>query len=314
LIDRTFAWLFPGQGVQAAGMARDLLDRSAAARAVFDSADRVLGVSISQLCATGPEDEIQQTRNSQPAIMATSIACLEAAREAGSIDEPPAFVAGHSLGEYTAAVAAGAVSLDDGFRLVAERGRLMQDAADLQPGAMAALLGIEENAAAAVCAEAGATMCNLNAPGQVVVGGSKESVEAAMRLALERGASRGVLIKVSGAFHTSFMQPAADGMRAAIAAVDVADPRTPIIANTSGRPLTTADDVCKDLVEQIVSPVLWQRSVEYLVSQGVSSVIEFGPERVLTGLVRRIDKSIAVHNVQDVASAQALRETLAAVS
>jgi [acyl-carrier-protein] S-malonyltransferase len=288
-------------------MARDLIERSAAARAVYETADRVTGLPIGALCSTGPDEDLQLTKHAQPAILATSIACLEAARDVGALERArPSFVAGHSLGEYTAVVAAEAVSLEDGLRLVAERGRLMQETAEASPGAMAALLGIDEDEASAVCALAGAQVCNVNAPGQVVVGGTPESVEAAMRLAIERGAQRGVLLKVNGAYHTAAMLPAAEGMKKAIAQTSISDPATPVIANTSALPLVNAQLLRDDLVDQIVSPVLWQATVEYLASQGVNTFIEFGPERVLTGLVRRIDRSIEVHNVQDFESAQAL--------
>jgi [acyl-carrier-protein] S-malonyltransferase len=294
-------------------MAHDLIERSAAARAVYETADRVTGLAISALCTAGPDEELQLTKHAQPAILTTSIACLEAAREAGPLERvPPSFVAGHSLGEYTAVVAAQAVSLEDGLRLVAERGRLMQETAEANPGAMAALLGIDEEEASAVCALAGAQVCNLNAPGQVVVGGTLDAVEAAMRLGLERGAQRGVLLKVSGAYHTEAMAPAAEGMKNAIARTAINDPTTPVIANTNALPLVNAGLVRDDLVDQIVSPVQWQGTVEYLATQGVNTVIEFGPERVLTGLVRRIDRSIDVHNVQDVHGATTLHASLAA--
>jgi [acyl-carrier-protein] S-malonyltransferase len=287
-------------------MVADLLDRTSAARSVFESADRVLGYAISEVCVRGSEDDLNETKHAQPAIFATSIACLEAAREAGAIEGAPAFVAGHSLGEYTAVVAGGAVTLEDGLRLVAERARLMQETADQHPGAMAALLGIDEDSATAVCAEAGAHVCNLNAPGQIVIGGTRDAVDAAMRLAMERGAQRGVLLKVSGAYHTDAMAPAAEGMKAAVGSVAVVDPQSPVIANTSALPLTTAEAIRKDLIDQIVSPVQWQRTIEYLAAQGIRRVVEFGPQRVLTGLVRRIDRSIAVHNVFDFDSSRAL--------
>jgi [acyl-carrier-protein] S-malonyltransferase len=176
---------------------------------------------------------------------------------------------------------------------------------------MAALLGIDEESAAAVCVLAGAKVCNLNAPGQVVIGGTVDAVESAMKIALERGAQRGVLLKVNGAYHTEAMAPAAQGMRAIVARTSFSDPASPVIANTSGLPLDNASLLREDLIDQIVSPVLWQATVEYLVAQDVNTVIEFGPERVLTGLVRRIDRSIDVHNVQDVASARALSSALA---
>ncbi|MCH8994251.1 MAG: ACP S-malonyltransferase [Chloroflexi bacterium] len=285
-------------------MGRDLFDGSPAARHVFETADGTLGISISQLCFEGPAERLNQTVHAQPALFATSLACLAAARELGSLpSDIPAFVAGHSLGEYTALAAAGALSLEDGLRLVQERGRLTQEAANQNPGIMAALLGLNAAAVTAICTEAGAEICNLNSPGQVVIGGTQEAVEAAMALALERGATRGVRLKVSGAFHTSHIAPAVDGMARAVADTPFRDPQVPVIANTTAEPLTSASAIREELVQQLTRPVQWQRSVEYLRAQGVGGVIEFGPGRVLSGLVRRIDRSLTVRNVSDLASA-----------
>lgn len=286
-------------------MGRDLIEGSAGARRLFDTADRVLGYSIAKLCLEGPEELLQETQHAQPALFTMSLACLEAARELGGLaNERPAFVAGHSLGEYTALAAAKAVTFEDGLRLVQERGRLTHEAATRQPGAMAALLGLDEAAVRAICDEAGAEVCNLNAPGQVVIGGRPEAVEAAMTLALERGASRGVRLKVSGAFHTSQMQPAVEAMAQAVAGTAFRDPQVPLIANTSAQPLRTASELRVELVAQLAQPVYWQRSVEYMRGQGVSVFIEFGPGRVLSGLIRRIDRAASVSNVSDLATAR----------
>jgi [acyl-carrier-protein] S-malonyltransferase len=299
------AWIFPGQGAQEAGMGRDLFESSPTARKVFENADNVLGYSLSQLCFEGPVERLQETQHAQPAIFVTSLACLEAAREQGSIDEPPAFVAGHSLGEFSAVVAAEALDFESGLRLVARRGILMQEAAEQNPGAMAAILGLEESALIDICETAGASICNLNAPGQIVIGGAEAAVAAAMATALERGAQRGVRLNVSGGFHTSLMEPAAEGMADAVANAPLRDPQVPIIANTSAEPLTTAGQLRSELVEQLTMPVQWQRSVEALKAAGVGTVIEFGPGRVLTGLVKRIDRSIGLRNVSDMAGARA---------
>lgn len=286
-------------------MGRDLFDGCAAARHVFETANRVLGYSITELCFQGPAERLQETQHAQPAIFTVSLACLEAARELGGLPAGvPAFVAGHSLGEYTALVIAQALSLEDGLRLVAERGRLMQEAAQQNPGTMAAILGLDEAAASAVCRDTKAEICNLNAPGQVVIGGTPQAVEAAMALALERGAQRGIRLKVGGAFHTSLMAPAAEGMARALAATPLRDPQVPVIANTSAEPLTTAEALREELIQQLTRPVQWQRSVEMLRAQDVTGVIEFGPGRVLTGLVRRTDRSLSLRNVSDVASAR----------
>jgi len=283
-------------------MGRDLFNESPAARRLFETADRVLGYSLSSLCFEGPAERLQETQFAQPAIFTTSLACLETARELGPLPDA-AFIAGHSLGEFSALVPAGALDFEGGLRLVQERGRLMQQAAEASPGAMAALIGLDEEAVRAICQETGAELCNLNAPVQIIIGGSEQAIGAALPLALERGAQRGVRLKVSGAFHTSLILSAREGMARAVAQAPLRDPRVPIIANTSAEPLTTADQLRDELVQQMASPVQWQRSVETLRAQGVGTVIEFGPGRVLTGLVRRIDRSIAVRNVSDLASA-----------
>ncbi|MEX1253370.1 MAG: ACP S-malonyltransferase [Dehalococcoidia bacterium] len=306
------AWVFPGQGAQEVGMGRDLFEGSGGARRIFEAADRVLDFSVSKLCLEGPAEALQETRHAQPAIFTVSLACLEAARELGGLNGAPVCAAGHSLGEYTALVAAGALTLDDGLRLVAERGRLMQEAAERREGAMAALLGLDEDAAASVCRDTGAELCNVNAPGQIVIGGTSQAVEAAMTLALERGAQRGVRLKVGGAFHTSLMQPAAEGIARALADIPMRDPEVPVVANTTAQPLTTAAALRDELVRQLTGPVQWQRSVEALRALGVAGVIEFGPGRVLTGLARRIDRSLAVRNVNDIESARSAAVALPA--
>lgn len=283
-------------------MGHSLFDASDAARAIFEQADGILDYAVSTVCFEGPEDRLQETQHAQPALFVTSIACLEAARERDVVSSgTPAFVAGHSLGEYTALYAAGALMFEDGLRLVQERGRLMREAADQQAGTMAALLGLAEDAVEAICKETGAEVCNLNAPGQIVIGGAESAVEAAMALALERGARRSVRLKVGGAFHTSFMQPAVEGMKRAVAATTLTDARPPVIANTTAEPLTEAAALREELVRQLARPVQWQRSITFLASQGVESVVEFGPGRVLTGLVRRIDRSISTRNISGAA-------------
>lgn len=283
-------------------MGRDLFDGSDAARAIFERADGILGYAVTALCFEGPEARLQETQHAQPAIFVTSVACLEAARERGVVsDSPPAFVAGHSLGEYTALYAAGALTFEDGLRLVQERGRLMQEAADQQAGTMAALLGLEEDAVDAICQETSAEVCNLNAPGQIVIGGAESAVQAAMALALERGARRSVQLKVGGAFHTTFMQPAAEGMERAVTDTPFTSASPPVVANTTAEPLTEATALREELVRQLTRPVQWQRSITFLATEGVDSVVEFGPGRVLTGLVRRIESSISRRNISVIA-------------
>jgi [acyl-carrier-protein] S-malonyltransferase len=307
------AWVFPGQGSQEVGSGADLYEASPAACLVFDQADAALGFPLSDLCFHGPEEALRQTINAQPAIMAVSLACLAAAREAGLVGSgrarlgEPVFVAGHSLGEYTALVAAGVLEMEDGFRLVRERGRLMQMAGERQPGTMAALLGLDEEVVGEVCRETGAQVCNLNAPGQTVVGGTLAAVEAALGLARRRGARRAIPLSVSGAFHTDLMAPAVEGMARALVGTALCDPRVPVIANGSGRPVTSAGQVREELLYQLAHPVQWQRSVEHMAGAGVATFVEIGPGQVLTGLIRRIVPGARLVNVGSVAAIEAAR-------
>jgi len=291
------AWVFPGQGAQAVGMGQDLAAEHPAARSVFDAADAALGIPISTICFDGPEHELIRTVNTQPAIVTHSIAALAAAIESGAVTHRPALVAGHSLGEYAALIAAGAVSFADGVRLVRERGRLMQEACDRQPSTMAAVLGVEPEALRQICDAHGAHVCNINAPGNITIGGTTEAVAAASAAATEAGASRVVPLSVSGAFHTPLMQSAADGMRGALAEVAFAAPAIPVVSNVTTHPLTTAEALPDELVTQITSPVLWADSVGTMTAAGITEVIEFGPGKVLTGLVRRINRDVEGRNI-----------------
>lgn len=278
-------------------MGRDLFEASPAAREVYERADATLGRPISKLCFEGPAAELTLTSNAQPAIYVTSYACLVAAQASGALSGLPAFVAGHSLGEYSALAAAGAFSFEDGLRLVETRGRLMQAAADAAPGGMAALLGLDEAAAAEVCAQSGAELCNINAPGQIVIGGTHAALEKARALASERGAKRAIALDVAGAFHTSLMEPAVAPMRKAVAATAFRAPSAPFVANDSARPLTDPAAIAEELVYQLTHPVRWVACVEFMVAQGVTEFIEIGPGRVLTGLVKRIAPGVATRNI-----------------
>jgi [acyl-carrier-protein] S-malonyltransferase len=298
------AWLFPGQGAQEVGMGADLWSASTAARAVFDTADAVLGYEISRLCFEGPEEALRETEHSQPAILTVSLACLAAAVESGQVTRRPAFMAGHSLGEYSALVAAGSLGIEDGFRLVQERGRLMAAAGKSTPGTMAAILGLTEEAVEEICRRAGAEVCNLNLPSQTVIGGSPAAVEAAMALARAAGARSTVELRVSAAFHTSMMRPARDGLSAALGKTLIRPPEITVIANSSARSLDSAAAVASELADQVARPVHWHRSVSLMAAAGVSTFIEFGPGRVLTGLARRVVPGARLVNFSGAASAE----------
>lgn len=299
------AWVFPGQGSQEVGMGRDVYESSDAARRVFERADDALGIPLTRLCFEGPEDELRRTINAQPAIVTVSVALLEAARERDHdlVESRPGYVAGHSLGEYSALIAAGVIDFEDGVRLIRERGRLMQLAGERNPGTMAAVLGLDEGVVEEVCQESGAEITNLNGPGQIVIGGRRPAVLRAMDLAKARGAAKVMELNVSGAFHSSLMQPAVEGMAEAVAAVTFHDPHVPVIANATAEPLTTGASLKEELLRQLTTAVQWQRSVELLARLGVTAVAEIGPGRVLAGLIKRIARNLQTHNIN---SARAL--------
>ena len=301
------AYVFPGQGAQWAGMGHDLYETFASAKAVFSRADEVLGFPLSRLCFEGPEEELRLTINAQPAILVTSYACLEAAREVNPALPPPRFVAGHSLGEYTALAVSGVFDFKTAVYLARERGRLMHEANNTRPGSMAAVIGLEESALREVCQQTGTCIANLNSPGQLVIGGDKDGVTEAMELAGQRGATRVIPLPVSAAFHTPLMQPVVETMMEIILKPHFADPSIPVIANTTAQPLTTAQAVREELVHQLCNCVQWQRSVEYIVDEGVKTFIEIGPGKVLTGLIKRINREVRTLNIGD---AQAVNSCL----
>jgi len=297
------AYVFPGQGSQAVGMGADLYARYASARKVFDEADRTLGFSLSRLCFEGPEAELTQTINVQPAVLTVSIACLKAAQEvAGTELSLPACVAGHSLGEYTALIAAGVLTLADGVRLVRERGRLMHEAGRMRPGGMMAVLGLDEMSIEDICKSAGTEISNINSPGQIVISGAGENLEEAKRLAEGRGARRVIPLKVSAAFHSRLMEPALDGLKQAIANTDCREPSVPVVANATGKMLTAVAAIQEELVEQLLSCVQWQRCVENMTASGVTTFYEIGPGQVLTGLIKRISPAARTVNIGDARS------------
>jgi [acyl-carrier-protein] S-malonyltransferase len=304
------AWVFPGQGSQSVGMCRDLYDAVKSARAVFEQADKALGLPLSELCFEGPEDELRQTVNAQPALVTAGYACLEAAREiSGDKLTAPSFLAGHSLGEYTALAVAGVFDFTTAVRLARERGRLMHEAGQKRAGAMAAIIGMDEAKLAEVCKATDTIMANLNCPGQIVISGAAENITKAMAMATDAGAGRAIPLQVSGAFHSPLMQSAVEGLAKYIDATTFSNPIIPVIGNVTALPLTTPEEVKTELKKQLLSPVQWQRTIEYMVKQGITTFIEIGPGKVLTGLIRRINKEVITQNLGDLIAIKALTNT-----
>jgi len=293
------AFIFPGQGAQQVGMGKELAQTQPVARQVFEEADQVLGMSLSGLCFEGPDDELRLTVNTQPAILTTSIAALRVLEDRGA---KPDFVAGHSLGEYSALVAAGSLKFDEAVRAVRKRGLFMQEAVPRGEGAMAALIGIDIEAVKAICVEASSLgVCapaNINSPNQTTIGGHRPAVERAVDLAKARGAKRAVMLAVSAPFHCELMKPAAEKLAEVFNETAFADLRVPLVTNVDA------------LLRQVASPVRWSESVKMLMDQGVTRFIEVGPGKVLSGLVRQICRQCEILNVDD---SQSLDATVAAL-
>ncbi len=312
----TRAFTFPGQGSQVVGMGKELADAFPTAKAVFDEVNDALGQDLTALMWGGPEDELTLTENAQPALMAVSVAVMRTLESEGgwSLADKASFVAGHSLGEYSALAAAGTFSLADTARLLKTRGKAMQAAVPVGEGAMAAILGLSFEDVQAVAAEAaGDDVCsaaNDNADGQVVISGSKVAVERAALLAKEKGAKRAMLLSVSAPFHCALMQPAADAMAEALAEVDMKAPSVPVVANVTASAVSDPDEIRKLLVEQVTGMVRWRESVKYLAAQGVGELVETGTGKVLTGMTRRIDKSVSGSAVGTPADVASFLETL----
>ena len=307
------AFIFPGQGSQSPGMGKELAEKFSAAREVFEEADDALGFALSELCFNGPAEALQLTENTQPAILATSVAALRAMQAEGF---PAAdFVAGHSLGEYSALVAAGSLTLREAVKIVRARGRYMQEAVPVGTGAMAAILGSDIETVNAACAEASqgqvCTAANINSPGQIVIAGDAAAIDRAMTILKERGAKRALKLNVSAPFHCALMKPAQDRLALDLASISISDATVPVITNVDAAPEQNSDKLRDSLVRQVSQPVRWLESVEFLINQGVQTFIEIGPGKVLSGLVRQIDRSVRCLNVEDEASLRAAREALA---
>ena len=305
------AYVFPGQGSQKVGMGAGLLEESRAARETFEEADDSLGFPLSRMIFEGPAGELQNTVNSQPAIMTVSIAAWRAWIEyAGPEAAEAKAVAGHSLGEYTALVAAGVIEFADAVRLVRRRGELMSQASVNRPGAMAAILGLDELAFAQICAETGVELANINTDNQIVISGSRMAIAHAVDLATARGARKAVPLPVSGAFHSSLMVEAEAGLAAELDSLYLHEPRIPIIANCDCRPLTDTREIREELVRGLCRCVQWKDSVHAMIDSGVDRFVEFGAGGVLAGLIKRIDREVEVSAVADPDSIRKLAATL----
>ena len=298
----SIAFTFPGQGSQAVGMGKDLADAFPEARAVFEEVDEALGEKLSRTIWEGPEETLTLTANAQPALMAVSLAAIRVLEARGlSLRDKVAYVAGHSLGEYSALAAAGTFSLADTARLLRIRGNAMQAAVPVGEGAMAAIIGLEQADVEAACAEAAVgSVCQIandNGGGQLVISGARPAVEHAARLCTEKGARRALMLPVSAPFHSALMRPAADAMREALAGVKKHAPAVPVVANVTVSPLTDPDEIAARLVEQVTGRVRWRETVEWFAANGVTTLYEIGAGKVLSGLARRIDRTVATVNV-----------------
>ncbi|ALP35064.1 malonyl CoA-ACP transacylase [Paenibacillus sp. IHB B 3084] len=308
------AFIFPGQGSQAVGMAKDAYEAVPAAREVFRQADERLGFALSSLIFEGPDTALKQTSNTQPALLTASIALYEAFKEKGIC---PDYVAGHSLGEYSALVASGVLAFEDAVEIVRTRGEFMEQAIPDGQGGMAAVLGADREALATLCrdiTESGqlVELANINCPGQIVVSGAKEGVAAVAERVKEAGGKRVITLEVSGPFHSSLMKEAAIKLSGKLEDVAFSKAQVPVVANVTAKPVREGGEIRQLLVEQVYSPVLWEDSVAWLLEQGVDTFVEFGPGSVLTGLVKKIDKTVKLYNISSLESLVSVTEALEA--
>ena len=295
-INNNTAVVFPGQGSQVIGMGADLYEKSSIAKDIFDEVDETLGRKLTDIVFSGSQEVLNKTENAQPAITATSLACFSVFKGKFK-DFTPSVTAGHSLGEYTSLSASNALSVSDTIRLVSERGRLMQIACDKNPGGMVAIIGMEVDVVEEVCREAGAYPSNINSSQQVIISGDNDSLAIAVDLAKARGAKKAIKLSVGGAFHSILMEPARDSLMDFIESLNFSDPEIPLIGNVNAKPLENASQIKNELIEQLMSCVQWNDTIKYMSSNGLNDYIEFGPGKVLTGLIKRIDSNSSTMNI-----------------
>ncbi len=305
------ALLFAGQGAQVVGMGKDLAEKFPVAKAFFESANKILGYDLTNVCFNGPEQEITKTENAQPGIFLVSWVAFQLLKQQTSNLSFEA-TAGLSLGEFTALAVAGVMSFEDGLKVVRARGRFMQEACDVTRGAMAAIIGLDEGPTREVCEESGAQLANLNCPGQIVISGEIDAVNKSCELAKAKGAKRALPLSVAGAYHSRLMASAQPKLRSALAEIPLHLPAVPVISNVTAQPHATAGEIAARLVEQVTSSVRWEQSIRYLLGQGFTRFIELGPGTALSGFMKRIDKNAQILNVADVVSLDSTVKALTA--
>jgi [acyl-carrier-protein] S-malonyltransferase len=303
------ALLFAGQGAQAVGMGKDLAEKFPSANTWFDRANAALGYDLASICFNGPEAELTKTENAQPGIFLVSWVAFQLLKEQAPLLKFDA-TAGLSLGEFTALTAAGAMSFEDGLRVVRQRGRFMQEACEATRGGMAAVIGLDEAPTREVCAEAGVVLANLNCPGQLVISGETDKITKAVELAKAKGAKRAIALPVAGAYHSPLMAGAQPKLQAELAKIKISPPAVPVISNVTGQPYGNAADISARLIEQVTSSVFWEKSMRHLLAQGFTRFIELGPGTALSGFMKRIDKGAQMLNVADVGSLEATVKAL----
>ncbi|MBA31429.1 MAG: [acyl-carrier-protein] S-malonyltransferase [Chloroflexi bacterium] len=293
------AFVFPGQGSQSVGMGKDLYLNSIAAREVFEEVDHTLNKKLSDVIFNGPQDELTKTENTQPAILATSIATWRAMEEASGVIQIPQVTAGHSLGEYASLAVSGVLNISDTFKLVFERARLMEMACGQVAGGMAAIIGLDEITAEEVCIESGVELSTINTSEQIIIAGEKQNLNLAIDLASSRGAKKAILLQVGGAFHSKLMGPAQEGLNEIIESLEFNNPVIPLIGNVTATPLTTAEEVKSELKMQLTSCVQWNNSIKHMIDDGINSFFEIGNGKILSGMIKRINRDAKITNISD---------------